>query len=111
MRLVDDCGLTYLHVFPFSPRPGTPAAKMPQVDGNAIKARAAQLRARGEDRLAAYLASRIGATESVLVERGLEGRTEGFAQVTLDRALAPGTIHKVRIVGVDPKRLIGKLAE
>ena len=111
MRLVDDCGLTYLHVFPFSPRPGTPAAKMPQVDGNAIKARAAQLRARGEDRLAAYLASRIGATESVLVERGLEGRTEGFAQVTLDRALAPGTVHKVRIVGAAPKRLIGKIAE
>jgi threonylcarbamoyladenosine tRNA methylthiotransferase MtaB len=111
LRLVDDCGLTYLHVFPFSPRPGTPAARMPQVEGRLIKARAAELRAKGEDRLAAYLASRVGAEESVLVERDVEARTESFAQVALDRELPPGSLHKVRITGAGPRHLIGTTSE
>ncbi len=81
LSLVDDCGLTYLHVFPYSPRPGTPAARMPQVPAGLRKARAAQLRAAGAAAFARFLAGRIGATERVLVERPGFGHSEHFAPV------------------------------
>ncbi len=81
LSLVDDCGLTYLHVFPYSPRPGTPAARMPQVPAGLRKARAAQLRAAGAAAFERFLAGRIGATERVLVERPGFGHSEHFAPV------------------------------
>ncbi len=81
LSLVDDCGLTYLHVFPYSPRPGTPAARMPQVPAGLRKARAAQLRAAGAAAFARFLTGRIGATERVLVERPGFGHSEHFAPV------------------------------
>ena len=68
LRIVDECDLTFLHVFPFSPRPGTPAARMPQLDKAVIKERAARLRAKGEERNAAFLARAIGTRQRVLVE-------------------------------------------
>src|SRR6266568_3439087 len=73
--LVEECGLTFLHVFPYSPRPGTPAARMPQVAGEAIKERAKRLRAMGDAALRGRLASEIGATRQVLIESGRQGRT------------------------------------
>src|SRR5581483_8301660 len=76
LDLVAECGLTYLHVFPFSPRPGTPAARMPQVARQAVKARAARLRERGAQALARYLDAEIGATRRVLIESHDSGRTE-----------------------------------
>ena len=83
LDLVDECGLTQLHVFPFSPRPGTPAARMPQLDRAIIKERAQRLRAKGEAALRAYLESQIGARRIVLTERGGIGRTEQFTAVRL----------------------------
>jgi len=110
LRLVDECGLTYLHVFPYSPRPGTPAARMPQVDGRTIKARAAELRAKGEASLATYLSARVGATERVLVERDHLARSEGFAQVELKDALPAGSVHDIRITAATPRHLVGERA-
>jgi len=110
MRLVDECGLTYLHVFPFSPRPGTPAARMPQVNGAIIKARAARLRTKGEERLAAYLASRVGAMEHVLIERGFDGRTETFAHVQLPQEFPVGSIQRVCLTSATDRHLIGELS-
>ena len=106
LRIVDEAGLTFLHVFPFSPRPGTPAAKMPQVDKRVARERAAQLRAAGDRRFAAFCASRVGATERVLVEREDIGRTEQFVPVRLS-PLQPGAILDVSIAGADASGLIG----
>ena len=110
--LVDDCGLTHLHVFPFSPRPGTPAAKMPQVKREVVKERARRLRAKGEAALAAHLQSEIGATRAVLIEtaddNGAMGRSEHFTPVKFSRgdaALAPGVIVTAVMAGHDGKML------
>ena len=105
VALVEACGLTHLHVFPFSPRAGTPAARMPQVDGATIKARAAALRAIGRSRLDAFLDSEIGATRSVLTERGGRGRTEHFTEVAI-ADVAPGLIVEARITGRGPDGLV-----
>ena len=110
LALIADCGLTYLHVFPYSARPGTPAAKMPQLNGSVVKERASRLRALGEEHLARYLAAQVGRTERVLMERDLEGRTESFAQVRLQSALPIGTIQNVRLNDATTKHLIGELA-
>jgi len=99
MRLVAECGLTYLHVFPYSPRQGTPAARMPQVPGAAIRDRAARLRAAGDAALQRYLAAQSGQTHGVLMETPVMGRTEQFAEVTLTRPQAEGQIVTVRITG------------
>jgi len=110
LDLVDGCGLTFLHVFPFSPRPGTPAARMPQVDGAAIKDRARRLREKGASALARHLANEIGRRCRVLVESRALGRTEQFTQVRLDARLDlpldPGRILDVEIAGHDGKCLI-----
>jgi len=74
-QLVEECDLTFLHVFPYSPRPGTPAARMPQVSGDAIKERARRLRATGEAALQRRLRSEIGTTRQVLIESAKQGRT------------------------------------
>lgn len=79
LRLVEDCGLTFLHVFPFSPRTGTPAARMPQLAQPVVKARAARLRALGEAAEARYLASQVGRPQAALMESETLGRTEGYA--------------------------------
>ena len=94
--LIEDCGLTYLHVFPYSARPGTPAARMPQVAKPERKARAAALRARGQMSLARYLQSQVGARAQVLIEQPGLGRSEHFAPVALDFGV-PGEIVSARI--------------
>lgn len=106
LDLVDACGLTFLHVFPFSPRPGTPAARMPQVGRALAKARAARLREKGEQALRRHLSQTVGSRRSVLVEAGQTGRTEHFTPVRVARPVAPGTILPLRIAGHDGTRLI-----
>ncbi len=99
LKLVDDCHLTWLHVFPYSPRPGTPAARMPAVNGKAIKARAARLRDAGDRAVAAHLAAQIGKTHRVLMENPHMGRTEQFAEVQVADAQAEGRVVEMRISG------------
>lgn len=111
LSIVDDCDLTYLHVFPFSPRAGTPAARMPQLDGTVIRARAAQLRAAGDRARDARFASEVGAIRHVLVEQQGLGRTEHFAPVTIETDRA-GDILPVRIAASNKRALVGEpLAE
>jgi threonylcarbamoyladenosine tRNA methylthiotransferase MtaB len=105
-ELVDACGLTQLHVFPFSPRPGTPAARMPQLDRTVIKERAARLRETGEAALAAHLGAEVGTRRRVLTERGGVGHTEQFLTVKLAAPLAPGLILDLPIAGHDGRRLL-----
>ena len=109
MSLVDDCGLTFLHVFPFSPRKGTPAARMPQVPGPAVKERAARLRQRGEAALAVHLADQLDSIVVLLMERERLGRTPGFVELELDRDAAPGALVAARVTGSTGKRLRGDL--
>lgn len=106
LRIVDECGLTHLHVFPFSPRPGTPAARMPQVDRKLVKERGARLRAKGEEALARHLDAEIGAFRPVLIEREGLGRTEQFTQTEIDGGV-PGEIVDVRIKGHTGRHLLG----
>ncbi|MFY9212986.1 MAG: tRNA (N(6)-L-threonylcarbamoyladenosine(37)-C(2))-methylthiotransferase MtaB [Aestuariivita sp.] len=105
LKLVEECGLTWLHVFPYSPRPGTPAARMPQVDGRAIKARAARLRAAGEQAVTRHLSEQIGKSHRVLMENPHMGRTEQFTEVTFDAPQTEGQIVAARITGADTQRL------
>ena len=106
LDLVEDCGLTQLHVFPFSPRPGTPAARMPQLDRALVKERARRLRERGEAALRAHLERQVGARHRVLAESRALGRTEHFIPVQLNEPLAPGRIVEVAIAGHDGSRLL-----
>ena len=105
-RLVEECGLTWLHVFPYSPRPGTPAARMPQVAGGAIRERAARLRTLGTERAAAYAASQVGREHAVLTESRRMGRTEGFAEVRLAADRPVGEIVRLRIGGAEGGELL-----
>jgi threonylcarbamoyladenosine tRNA methylthiotransferase MtaB len=102
--LVWECDLTFLHVFPYSKRPGTPAARMPQVAGGAIKERARRLRATSEAALRKRLAAEIGATRQVLIESGRQGRTEHFLPVAIADEV-PGTVRAMTIAGHDSTRL------
>ena len=92
LRLVEECDLTWLHVFPYSARPGTPAARMPAVDGRAIKERAARLRAAGARQVAKHLAAQVGQTHQVLMESETMGRTEQFAEVVFDAPQTEGAV-------------------
>jgi threonylcarbamoyladenosine tRNA methylthiotransferase MtaB len=105
LDLVEECGLTFLHVFPYSPRPGTPAARMPQVAGNEIKERARRLRAAGEAALRKRLVSEVGATREVLIESATAGRTEHFVPVAV-AGETPGAVRRMKIVGHDGARLM-----
>jgi len=105
LDLVEDCGLTHLHVFPFSPRPGTPAARMPQVNREIVKDRARRLRERGAAALRRHLDAQVGVTHRVLAERGGIGRTEHFTQVKLIPALEPGQITDMTMTGHDGRQL------
>jgi threonylcarbamoyladenosine tRNA methylthiotransferase MtaB len=107
LKLVEECHLTWLHVFPYSPRPGTPAARMPQVRGPAIKDRAARLRAAGEARVAAHLAAQVGTRQAVLMEGPRMGRTEQFAEVRFDTDQPEGQIISAVITSHDGMSLRG----
>jgi threonylcarbamoyladenosine tRNA methylthiotransferase MtaB len=110
LAIVDECALTYLHVFPFSPRPGTPAARMPQLDKAVIKERAARLRSRGQERLEEFLASEVGAMRQVLIETEGMGRTEHFAQVKFASRMSPGAIVRAQVTGRGASHLEARLA-
>jgi len=113
LDIADACGLTFLHVFPFSPRAGTPAQRMPQVQGAVIKERAARLRAKGEDVLQRYLAMQAGSMTSVLIENSGIARTPQFAEVELlDRShVKAGQIVATRVTGLTASRLVGEVVQ
>lgn len=98
---VKECDLTFLHVFPYSPRPGTPAAKMPQVEGGLRKARAKRLRELGAAQVQKHMSGMVGKTLSVLVEKNNKGRTEYFSEVALDQDVATGSLIKFAAQGID----------
>lgn len=109
LRTVDECDLTFLHIFPYSPRPGTPAAKMPQVEKSVIKKRAARLREAGAQQLRKFLESNLGKKRQVVVEQKGVGRTEHFAAVKLDCDLLAGSLADIMVTGVEGERLAGAL--
>jgi threonylcarbamoyladenosine tRNA methylthiotransferase MtaB len=104
--LINECGLTHLHVFPYSERPGTPAARMPQVPHAVRKQRARLLRQDGETALKRHLAAEVGAKRRVLVESNDMARTEQFTPVRLATHAEPGTLIDVTIAGHDGKHLL-----
>jgi len=106
LALVQDCGLTFLHVFPFSPRKGTPAARMPQVAGPAVRERAARLRAAGEGALQAHLAAQVGRVHRILTESAAMGRTEQFTEVDFAEPQPEGAVVTARVTGVRDGRLV-----
>jgi threonylcarbamoyladenosine tRNA methylthiotransferase MtaB len=108
LKLVDDAGLSTLHVFPFSPRKGTPAARMPQLPRAVVKERAARLRANGAKALAARLDSLVGRETTLLVEKPGFGRTDCFAPAIFECAAQPGSLLRARIVGANADRLIAE---
>jgi threonylcarbamoyladenosine tRNA methylthiotransferase MtaB len=110
LALVEEAGLDYLHVFPFSARPGTPAARMPPVPGNIVHRRAARLREAGAALLARSLASRIGATAAVLVEGPGFGHSEHYAPVRFAGGIARGEIARLRLAGATSDALLGEVA-
>ncbi len=106
LDLVDECALTHLHVFPFSPRPGSPAARMPQLRGDVVRERARRLRDKGEAALRRHLDGEIGARRQVLTEAGNLGRTEHYTPVRLTAPIAPGLLLDLAIAGHDGRRLL-----
>jgi threonylcarbamoyladenosine tRNA methylthiotransferase MtaB len=106
LDLVDDCGLTHLHVFPFSPRPGTPAARMPQTAREVVKERARRLREKGAAALRSHLDTQVGRTQRVLAESARLGRSEHFTLVGLNAPVEPGMIVDVTIKGHDGRQLL-----
>ena len=105
IRIVEECGLTHLHVFPFSPREGTPAARMPLVNRRIVKARAARLRAAGDAAYTGHLHGLVGTRQKILIEREGLGRTEGFTLVGIDGG-TPGQIIERMINGHDSDKLL-----
>jgi len=106
LKLVEECQLTWLHVFPYSPRPGTPAARMPQVHGKDIKARAARLRAAGAAQVARHLAEQQGQTHRILMENPRMGRTEQFTEVAFDADREEGQIVTATVTGTRGQQLV-----
>ncbi|GAB5439301.1 tRNA (N(6)-L-threonylcarbamoyladenosine(37)-C(2))-methylthiotransferase MtaB [Falsiruegeria mediterranea] len=107
LKLVSDCDLTWLHVFPYSKREGTPAAKIPnQVNGKVIKDRAARLRAAGDAQVAQHLQAQIGKTHHILMENPHMGRTEQFTEVRFDTAQIEGQIVRAPVIGIDGVQLV-----
>ncbi|WP_347266925.1 tRNA (N(6)-L-threonylcarbamoyladenosine(37)-C(2))-methylthiotransferase MtaB [Paracoccus sp. (in: a-proteobacteria)] len=105
LKLVVDCGLTFLHVFPYSARKGTPAARMPRLPGPVIRDRAARLRAAGEAALLRHLAGEVGQARMVLTEGPRLGRTEHFTEVAFARDMPEGALVETAISGHDGQRL------
>ncbi|CAN5840644.1 tRNA (N(6)-L-threonylcarbamoyladenosine(37)-C(2))-methylthiotransferase MtaB [soil metagenome] len=110
LRLVEDGGLSFLHVFPFSPRPGTPAARMPQLQRPVIKDRAARLRAAGQAALQRHLERQVGRTITGLVERDGVARAEDFTEIAYVGEAMVGAIVPMRITGHDGSRVLGTVA-
>ena len=110
LALVEEAGLAFLHVFPFSPRPGTPAARMPQLERGLVKARAERLRAAGDAALARHLDRQVGRTVSALVEREGLARAEDFTEVAFDGAAEAGTVASVTLTGHNGRRALGSLS-
>jgi threonylcarbamoyladenosine tRNA methylthiotransferase MtaB len=108
LRLIDDCDVVYGHIFPYSPRQGTPAARMPQVDHLQIKQRAKSLRAASERRRRAWLQALVGTRQKMLVERGEFGHAENFAPIRISGKPA-GEICEVMITGCEEDVLIGEV--
>jgi threonylcarbamoyladenosine tRNA methylthiotransferase MtaB len=106
LDLVDECGLTHLHVFPFSPRPGTPAQRMPQLPRALVKDRARRLRDKGDAALRRHLDAQVGRRHRVLTESPALGRTEHFTPVRLDGRAAPGAIVDLAVAGHDGRQLL-----
>ena len=106
LKLVEDCALTWLHVFPYSPRQGTPAAKMPPVNGKDIKARAARLRTAGSDAVAKHLSAQMGKTHHILMENPRMGRTEQFTEVSFQTDQPESQIVTATITGMRDQQLI-----
>jgi threonylcarbamoyladenosine tRNA methylthiotransferase MtaB len=107
LDLIGECGLAFVHVFPYSPRPGTPAARMPQLPGAVIKERAARLRVAGAAALAAELSSRIGNETDVLIEQPGMGRSDFYAAVTFAAPGVEGSVRRMRLIGSNDRSLIG----
>ncbi len=99
LGLVEECGIAFLHAFPYSPRPGTPAARMPQLDPAIVRERAARLREAGSAALARELARRVGEVGDVLIERPGRGRAEFYAAVRFDVGAPAGSVQRMRFVG------------
>lgn len=110
LRAVDELGLTWLHVFPYSPRPGTPAARMPQLPGPVRHERAARLRAAGDRARAHFLAGQVGSCAEILVEEPRVGRCPAYAPVTLAFAGEPSTLVRVRFTAADSTTLYAEMA-
>ena len=99
-RMIERAGLTYLHVFPYSPRAGTPAARMPQLAGPVVKARADSLRRLGNERLESFLGNAVGSRDQMLVESGNTGHGRNYAKMKLEGDfLEPGTLVDVTVTG------------
>ncbi|UIJ44133.1 MiaB/RimO family radical SAM methylthiotransferase [Sphingomonas cannabina] len=110
LAILDDCDVVHPHIFPFSSREGTPAARMPQVAREVVKARAGRLREAGEARRRQWLAALVGTEQRVLVERpGDRGHAENFAEVRLDRRCEPGTMARAAIHGSDDTSLLSSV--
>ncbi len=107
LDLIGECGLAFVHVFPYSVRAGTPAARMPQLPGAVIKERAARLRAAGEAALAAELSARVGSEADVLIERPGMGRAPFYAAVSFTAPDAVGLVRRMRLIGASGRNLIG----
>jgi threonylcarbamoyladenosine tRNA methylthiotransferase MtaB len=107
---VEECDLTWLHVFPYSPRPGTPAAKMPPVDGATIKDRARRLRDAGERAVERHLSAQVGRSHAVLMENPRMGRTAQFAEVIFDTDQPEGRIVEAHVTGRRDGQLLARRA-
>ena len=110
LRLVEECGLAFLHVFPYSPRKGTPAARMPQVAGPVIKARAARLREAGDAALQRHLAQYPGRMVAILAERGSMARLDDFTPIRLSQPGIPGQLAMARVTGIAGSMLTGDIS-
>jgi threonylcarbamoyladenosine tRNA methylthiotransferase MtaB len=111
LSLVEDAGLAFLHVFPFSPRPNTPAARMPQSPRSLVKARAERLRAAGAAALGRHLDAQVGRAVEALVESPGRARAPDFTEISFEGAFLPGQIVGLRITGHDGRRAIGMGAD
>lgn len=109
LSLIKDCGLTWLHVFPYSARPGTPAARMPQHPKKLRQERAAKLRKVGKKAEQTFFSSLLGKKARIIVEQGKHGRTEQFAPILLDQEAPEGALLEVKITGVSRGRLTAKV--
>jgi threonylcarbamoyladenosine tRNA methylthiotransferase MtaB len=107
LDMVEECGIAFLHVFPYSPRPGTPAARMPQLDPAVVRERAARLRAAGSTALAGELSRRVGRESDVLIEGAGRGRADCYAAVRFDSALETGSVRHMRFVAASGPHLVG----